>query len=93
MLYFTFNQEGVKMKRKLEINEALKMQLREMRDILAGVDPSDPGDLSQPLGCGGTCYVTCSYWCETYCMGSCLQSGESRMGCGYKFVDPFPPTD
>lgn len=54
------------MKRKLEINEALKMQLREMRDILAGVDPSEPEDLSQPLGCGGTCYVTCSYWCETY---------------------------
>lgn len=80
------------MKRKLEINEALKMQLREMRDILVGIDPSEPKDLSQPLGCGGTCYVTCSYWCENYCMGSCLSSGESQNGCGYKFVDPYPGT-
>ncbi len=80
-------------KRKLEISNETKMKLQEMRKLLAGVEPDTPGDLDVAMGCGGTCYVTCSYWCELQCAGSCLNSGESQKGCGYRFVMPYPPVD
>lgn len=75
-------------KRKLEISVETKMKLEEMRQLLAGVEPDAPAGIDV-ANCGGTCYVTCSYWCETYCAGSCLQTGASQKGCGYKYV--FPP--
>ena len=77
--------------KKLIVSEGVKQQLKEMRRILSDIDLDDD-DLNRIKGgCGHYCMVTCSYYCETYCEGSCLQSGgESKNGCGYKYVDPNP---
>jgi hypothetical protein len=58
--------------RRLNIRDDVKLRLEVIRESLAGVI-LDNEDMSKVTGgCGGICYITCSYYCESSCMGSCM---------------------
>jgi len=58
--------------RRLNVRDDVKLRLEVIRESLAGVI-LDNEDMSKVTGgCGGICYITCSYYCESSCMESCM---------------------
>lgn len=58
--------------RNPQIRDDVKLRLQVIRESVAGVTLDDEEMSKVTGGCGGICYVTCSYHCETSCMGSCM---------------------
>ncbi len=75
--------------KKLSVNDDLLLKLKEMRELLGGIEVEDSGESVSIMGCGHYCLVTCSWHCEYECAESCRQSGQSQHYCTYKFI-PSP---
>jgi len=69
--------------RRLNIKDDVRIRLQKIRESLAGVTLDDE-EMSKILigGCGGICYVTCSFYCESSCKESCMCSSTWIEGWG-----------
>lgn len=68
--------------RRLNISDNVLLRLRKIRESLAGVHLDDEEMSKVTGGCGGICYVSCSFHCEVTCSGSCMLTNEWITGMG-----------
>ena len=78
------------MRRKLELSDAVRLNLEKMGKLLSGVSLDESEFLYTALtGCGDYCRHSCSYYCEATCSECCYIKGFDHV-CSYKSVSPTP---